>query len=48
MDQDLVDQDHADDSTDLTDRHKVEFDDLASQGSHNHDNLASDTIEVLP
>ena len=44
-DQDLIDQDHADDPTD---RHKVEFDDTASQDSHNHNDLASDTIEVLP
>ena len=44
-DQDLIDQDHADDPTD---RHEVEFDDAASQDSHDHDDLASDTIEVLP
>ena len=47
--QDLsMDQDHADDSADPADRHEVEFDDLASQGSRDHDDLASDTIEVLP
>ena len=47
--QDLsIDQDHADNSADPTDRYKVEFDDLASQGSRNHNDLASNTIEVLP
>ena len=47
--QDLsMDQDYADDSVDPADRHKVEFDDLASQGSCDYDDLASDTIEVLP
>ena len=43
-DQDLIDQDHADNPTD---RHEVEFDNAASQDSHDHDDLASDTIEVL-
>ena len=49
--QDLItDQDHeaTDDSADPADRHEVEFDDSASQDSRDHDDLASDTIEVLP